>query len=417
MHRSCYEMARPAKAAKPKSQMEALLDDVAAPAAPETKPCVNCGMPKAIDAVACTACRFDESLGRVPKEPKAPKAKKQKTLASAGSISGAIVEPEKEGLAATAWARAAVGASIAGAVCALIWGGFTYWTGWELPIAALGVGFVVGCGSVIGVRSHAGFMSGLIAGVVTLASVFGGKFLAASWYVGDFLEAMSPAMNSVYMQPLDHTRGWMTDEQAVAWMVNHEVIKKEYMGVDLAWPDAVDDEANATELDWYPQDIVERVRRDWAEKTAEERTLAKIELANEIGMGMTANDAVPAFEGRGVTLEYPRQHTYETAYFVKDYPMEVQSAAEMRWFNMTPEKQCEYVNDRIAIASFDSGDQAQAAWQMMIDSERPENYDTVANLTGVESSAMRGMKGWVWGMIWLGGSFFVAWGVGCGGKN
>ena len=419
MHRACYEKARAAKAAKPKSTMAALLDDVEAPAEPQTKPCVNCGMPKAITAVVCSSCRYDESLGRVPKEPKAAKPKKQKAEAGVfgNSLGGTVSNEEKQGHAVTAWVRAAIGAGVAGAVCALVWGGLVYWTGWEIPIAALGVGFLVGCGAAIGVQSHAGFMSGLIAGVVTLASVFGGKFLAASWYVSDFMDAIGPAMHSVYTEPLDHTQGWMTDEQAIAWKVQHEVVRLEYIGSDLDCPDTVDDEANAPELDWYPQDIVERVRGNWAEKTAEERTLAKIELANEIGMGMTADDAVPAFEGRGVALEYPRQHTYETAYFVKDYPLEVQSAAEMRWFNMSPDKQCEYVNERIAAVSFDGGDQAQIAWQMMLESERPENYDTVATLTVMEGSASRGMRGWVWGMIWIGASFFVAWGVGCGGKN
>jgi hypothetical protein len=422
-HRVCAKRlmaereARKTAAAEAEQPMAALLDDVIGDDAPAaTRPCPNCGMPKPADNVACTACRYDEALGKVPKEAKAPKPKKQKAGASNGTLGVAMAAEEKEGLAVTAWVRAAVGAGIAGLVCAFIWGGFVYWTGWEIPIAALGVGFLVGCGAVIGVRSHAGFMSGLIAGVVTLASVFGGKFLAAAWYVGDYIDAMGPAITSVYSQPIDHMTGWMTDEQAVAWLVNHEVIRKEYMGQTLDWPDAVD-EATATELDWYPPDIVERIRGDWAEKTEDERADAKLELVNELGMGMAADDAAPGFEARGVPLEYPRQHTYETAYFVKDYPMEVQSAAEMRWFNMSPDQQCEFVNSRIVAVGFDGADRTQIAWDMMVESERPENYDMVGNLTGSGGSAMRGMKGWVWSLIWLGASFFIAWGVGSGGKN
>ncbi|MEL7485415.1 MAG: hypothetical protein AAFN41_13815, partial [Planctomycetota bacterium] len=435
MHRSCFEKAEAAKSGsdqRPKGTMDALLADVAAPEEPATKPCVNCGMPKPADAVACSICKFDEQLGRVPKEPKASKKNKQAAAEPMPDLPGSRLpmsigaavsavkmdEPEKQGLAVNAWLVSAACASVVALGCALAWGATTYYSGWEFPIAALGVGFLVGLGAVIGVRSHAGFVSGLIAGVLTLASVFGGKYFAASWVVDDFIEAVgSVNTNSVFLLPLDPYNGWMTDEQALAYAVDHECRRREHKGIALDWPTPADPD-NASDLDWYPQDVVAYCTKQWEGMGPEDAAYAKYELATEAALVYCAAEAAPAFAMRGVSADYPRGHTADTAYFVEDYPLEVQTAAQMRWNGMTPEKQAEFFSDRIGAGGWmDAETKADMAMSLMLANERPEAYQPVGNIITGTSSETGSVRGWAGGVISIILSFFVAWGVGCGGKN
>ncbi len=431
MHRACFAKAHPDKAEKPKDAMDALMLDVVAPAQPDTKPCENCGMPKPIGRSICKSCRYDETLGRVPKEPRPSKKDKQAESESVPALSpvlpqsiGAAVsavkmaDSEKQGKPVTAWVASAAVASVAALACALAWGAFTYATGWEFPIAALGVGFVVGLGAVIGARSHAGFMSGLIAGVLTLASVFGGKYFAAAWVVDDFVEAIGSATrDSVFFEPFDPYNGWLTDEQALAYDVDHECRRLEFRGQTLDWPVPADPDT-ASDLDWYPQDVVERCRAKWAGMTPEESAYAKYELAREAGLVYTAAEVAPNFERRGVSMDYPRGHTADTAYFVEDYPLEVQTAAAMRWDAMSPEQQCEYYAEQVGIGGWmDAETKADMAMSLMLVNERPEAYQPLTSVATGYHSPGGSVRGWAVGVLSIIVSFFIAWGVGCGGRN
>ncbi|MEO1584588.1 MAG: hypothetical protein AAFR96_08450 [Planctomycetota bacterium] len=418
MHRACFEKRHPEHAPKPTNALDALMLDVdTTPSEPTTAPCVNCGMPKPVGQNVCTSCRYDEALGKVPKEPKAAKQKKKKAepvgVGGSGTSAG---EEEKHGLAPVAWVKSAALAGVAAVLCAGAWGGIVYFSGgWEFSIMALGVGFVVGCGAVMGVGSHAGFMSGLIAGVLTLASVFGGKFFATTLFIGEAIQAMGPVERSVFTEPFDPLDDWMTDEQALAYDVAHTCTRREHKRIQLDWPTPADP-ATADELDWFPQDVVERCRENWASMSPSEKSDAKYELMRDATLVHLAAEAAPAFSMRGVSADYPRGHTADTAYFAEDYPLEVQTAAEMRFSRMSPDDIMEYHNELLGPMSGSSSG-TNMVLSVMLENEKPGSYDTIGNLSGGERSHMRGMRGWAAGLIFIGASFFVAWGIGCGGKN
>lgn len=81
--------------------------------------------------------------------------------------------------------RGIVGSVIGGVIGGAIWGAIAYFTGYEVAWIAIGVGVLCGAGMMAGIDSEdAGMMSGIIAVVIALASIAGGKFAAIHFTIG-----------------------------------------------------------------------------------------------------------------------------------------------------------------------------------------------------------------------------------------
>ncbi|HSG72044.1 MAG TPA: hypothetical protein VLA12_16620 [Planctomycetaceae bacterium] len=80
-----------------------------------------------------------------------------------------------------------VGGSIAGVLGALAWGGIIYATEREIGWIAWGVGAVVGFGVAVTAQGNAGELSGIIAVVISLLSIFAGKVFGVYLLLGSVL--------------------------------------------------------------------------------------------------------------------------------------------------------------------------------------------------------------------------------------
>lgn len=87
-------------------------------------------------------------------------------------------------MAITMWI---VGGSIAGVLGALAWGGIIYATEREIGWIAWGVGAVVGFGVAVTAQGNAGELSGIIAIVISLLSIFAGKVFGVWLLIGSIL--------------------------------------------------------------------------------------------------------------------------------------------------------------------------------------------------------------------------------------
>ncbi len=78
---------------------------------------------------------------------------------------------------------ALIGGMIGGLIGAGIWAGITYATNYEIGWIAWGVGFLVGVGVRMGAQEWDGAAPGILAVVLALLAVVGGKYAAASLMV------------------------------------------------------------------------------------------------------------------------------------------------------------------------------------------------------------------------------------------
>ena len=78
---------------------------------------------------------------------------------------------------------AIVGGTIGGLIGAGIWAGITYGTNHEIGWIAWGVGFLVGAGVRLGSQEWDGVIPGSLAVILSVLSVVGGKYAAASLIV------------------------------------------------------------------------------------------------------------------------------------------------------------------------------------------------------------------------------------------
>ena len=83
---------------------------------------------------------------------------------------------------------AALAGLIAAIVGGVVWGLIVRWSGYEIGIAAWGIGFVVGTAVAIGARGVRGLPYQVLAVVLALAGIVLGKYLSFAWTLGDALE-------------------------------------------------------------------------------------------------------------------------------------------------------------------------------------------------------------------------------------
>jgi hypothetical protein len=150
-----------------------------------------------------------------------------------------------------------VGSAVGGAIGAAIWAAIAYFAHFEIGYIAVGVGALAGVGMAIGAGSNRGFVAGVIAAGIALASVAAGKYAA------------------VHFEMKDHTgklHETLTLDESDYKLFFADQLVEEYVGAnkELTWRNGkTRDEAH--ELGDYPANLCKDLEARWKAMTPEKR--------------------------------------------------------------------------------------------------------------------------------------------------
>lgn len=148
-----------------------------------------------------------------------------------------------------------IGGLISGSVGAGIWAAIAYFADMEIGWAAWGVGVLVGIGVRAGARGSEGVGPGVVAAVIALASVAGGKY----WAVHLVMEKELTKMGVTDAQ----LAARLDDDQAIiAYITEGLIEEQESQGKAVKWPEGVDPEDAQDEAD-YPKEIWADAAERW----------------------------------------------------------------------------------------------------------------------------------------------------------
>ncbi len=152
--------------------------------------------------------------------------------------------------------KALVLALIAGVIGAAVWAAVSYFTGRELGLIAWGIGGLVGAAAGFGAAHEAGTPSGLIAVVVSLLAIAGGKAGVIGAELARYINENPPPA--------------VTDENLISYYADDVAAEWAEAGEELAWPDSAAAESRWVEGD-YPADVWAEAETRWAALSADEQ--------------------------------------------------------------------------------------------------------------------------------------------------
>ncbi len=151
----------------------------------------------------------------------------------------------------------------AGLFSALVWAGFCYVTGFELGWIAWGVGLAVGLAVRLAQGDVGGWVPGILAVVIALLSILGGKYLSVRLIVSSEFAKIESS--------IDHTDPEFAQVQFAKTVVAEFESKKK----KLSWPEkkrlmtvATSGPQMASE---FPADVWQETDRRWKKLTVDER--------------------------------------------------------------------------------------------------------------------------------------------------
>lgn len=193
----------------------------------------------------------DRQVARQDRQGRCGRGRGRSAVGAAASLGGAAAK-RTGGLV-----LAAVGGIVGGAVGAAIWAGVAYGLHREIGWIAWGIGFLVGVGVATLSGGGGGPINGLLAAVIALASVFGGKYVAVSMVVDDAAKEFTRQLQ-------------LTEEDAQVMMADQLVRDAEQAGRALRWPEGMTFE-DAEEPEHYPKEIWADVQDRWGRMSESER--------------------------------------------------------------------------------------------------------------------------------------------------
>lgn len=239
--------------------MASLLKDSAPATLTET--CPSCGSGLVAGSVVCTICGYNKQTGRTAS------AKDLEPAAGPDCAGGSVAL--RLATAPLVLLLAAVGASIAGLVGAVVWAAVAYGTGYEIGWIAWGVGAATGFGAFLFSGRRANPLTGLIAVVVALLSIAGGKYAATSAAIDGAIK------RDKKLAEVMHHR--VTDEEIVRFVARDIAKEHASKGVADEWPDdadrdrAVDDTHLPPEEDAFPKTVINDARDQCAKMSSAEK--------------------------------------------------------------------------------------------------------------------------------------------------
>lgn len=141
-------------------------------------------------------------------------------------------------------------AVIAGIAGAAVWAAVSHYTGYEVGFIAWGVGLVVGIAMMAGAGNSAGAQTGVLAAIIAVAAVLGGKYATVHLDLQEFTSEMEASGFEISEHDLlvQHA-----DEVVAEW---------EAEGRRLAWPEGMTVD-EAWEVEDYPPDVWAEAEQRW----------------------------------------------------------------------------------------------------------------------------------------------------------
>jgi len=218
-----------------------------------------------------------------------------------------------------------IGAVIGSLVGALVWAGISYWMNLEVGYVAILIGFLAGLGAKMGSRGLDGPALGVLAAVVAIAGVLGGKYLAVNF-----------ALQGAF--------GYGDTETTISYIADEVVRSHERAGEKIRWPRGVDpDEVWAKED--YPPEIWREATLRWNGYSPEEQDELREHpfLANQdYVISWLADDIAEERSDAGEPVEWPRGDDQEGFTHEEDYPSDIWEEANDRWSAWTEDEQYAY---------------------------------------------------------------------------
>ncbi|HVJ85611.1 MAG TPA: hypothetical protein VM452_08195 [Caulifigura sp.] len=149
-----------------------------------------------------------------------------------------------------------VAGAIGGAIGAAIWAGITYSTHHEIGWIAWGIGVLVGIAVRMAAGATDGFGPGIVAAVIAVLSICGGKYAASALLTRDAMAEIS-TMSFTEDNMIESLASEIADERTAA-------------GKKLKWPPGKSEETAEVLAD-FPADVQAEAKKQWGAKPAEER--------------------------------------------------------------------------------------------------------------------------------------------------
>jgi phosphate/sulfate permease len=178
-----------------------------------------------------------------------------------------------------------IGAAVGGMVGAAIWAAIAYYFHYEIAWIAMGIGALCGFGMAICVRDEGNALSGVIAAVITVAAICGGKYITIDLILSDVTASL---------QGEDGIK--VTAETAQLYMADQLVAEAQSAGKKLVWPGGKEPEDGITEPSEAPKEIWKDVQARWSamDKPAQDQYItaiqAEIDQFLKVGMGAARDE-------------------------------------------------------------------------------------------------------------------------------
>ncbi|UCG89211.1 MAG: hypothetical protein JSW71_12000 [Gemmatimonadota bacterium] len=178
---------------------------------------------------------------------------------------------------------AVVGGAVAGTIGALIWAGIAYFTGYELGWIAWAVGGMVGFGVLVGSARERTNSAGVIAVVVAMAALLGGKYMTVHLLLGDDSQITEAFVS-----------GLQDDELVISYLADDVAAQFADEGKPVDWPVGVDPSQATTQVE-YPPDVWAVAQGRWDAMSHTEREQFRAELETMVSANVT--EAMEAIRG------------------------------------------------------------------------------------------------------------------------
>ena len=216
---------------------------------------------------------------------------------------------------------------IAGLVGAAFWAAIAYNFHLEIGWIAVIIGTVVGLACCAAAKGDEGAESALIAVLITLLALVGGKYATVHAVVNRYSD----------------------EDLAVAAVADHVVWEFRRDGQSVRFPKGVNPE-KAIEESEYPADVWVEATRRWSDLSDQERADIKAcpNLANpDFVLSIVADEVVGEWTAAGKTIMWPEGVDPDEASHAEDYTRAIWGEATKRWDAMTADEQRAKVDEQI----------------------------------------------------------------------
>jgi hypothetical protein len=161
-----------------------------------------------------------------------------------------------------------LGACIGGVVGAGIWALVAYQIHYEIGWLAIGVGALVGGGMAKGAQGYTGALTGLIAAVIAVGAVLGGRYMAISAIVDDIGNQAAKQVVKI------------SEDDAQVELARTVAREQEEKGKKLKWPEGMSEEDAESQGD-FPKEVWAEMDKRWEAMSPDQRADYLDQIRNE----------------------------------------------------------------------------------------------------------------------------------------